>query len=166
MSISYKEINSDRLWRACTGMSEAKFYQLSELFGREYESLKGVNIQDLAKNIDVELVLKDYNDCLFYVLYSLKTGLGYDVLGLNFGMSYSAAHKNFKRNLWILHQTLEVHGSLPKRSFANVEEFESYVKEHGVLIIDVSEEGIQRPQSNEVQEKYYSGKKKDIPLKS
>ncbi len=139
MFLSYRLIQSERQWKAVTGLSQQKFEQLSSWFGNTYEQVHGYDLVQLSNAIDKELVFKTYKDCLFYVLYSLKTGLTFDCLGLSFGLTYSAAQKNFKRHLQVLKTTLETHNQLPNRHFDSVEDFEAYVRDEGIIIIDVSE---------------------------
>lgn len=51
----------------------------------------------------------------------------------------------------------------PARSFDTVVEFEDYFRKYDTLIIDATEQPIQRPGDEHEQKNNYSGKKKDIP---
>ena len=77
-------------------------------------------------------------------------------------MDASNAKRNQKIGLNILESTLKVLGHLPKRHFITVDEFKAYFSAHKHLIIDATEQNIQRPSHPEQQKQYYSGKKKHI----
>ena len=62
----------------------------------------------------------------------------------------------------MLLETLKTLGYTPKREFQSVEEFEEFLKKEMVLILDGTEQRIQRPQESEAQKLSYSGKKKNI----
>jgi len=165
MSLSYKDIKSDRQWRASTGMPKVYFIELSELFEEVYESFFGESIQDRQSNPEINTVFDSYKELLFYGLYSLKSGLTYDLLGLTFGMSNSSAFSNQSIVLAILEQVLIQTNHMPKRSFSSESEFKAYLSTESKILIDVTEQRIQRSDNQEEQKKAYSGKKKRIPPK-
>ncbi|MFN7118739.1 MAG: hypothetical protein ACK4TA_18210, partial [Saprospiraceae bacterium] len=78
MSLHYKAIKEDRQWRATIGLSQVKFEQLVDLFKRSYEQLNGVSLEQGAYNLKKTLILKSYEEVVFYVLFQLKNGLTYD----------------------------------------------------------------------------------------
>jgi hypothetical protein len=98
---------------------------------------------------------------LLYTLFSLKSGLTYDVLGLVSGMDGSNAKRNQTIGLEILGKTLTATNCMPRRNFANIKDFEDFFAGEEQLIIDATEQAIQRPSDEEQQKKCYSGKKKD-----
>jgi len=51
---------------------------------------------------------------------------------------------------------------MPKGNFLNVKDFEDFFADEKQLIIDATEQAIQRPSDKEQQKECYSGKKKDI----
>ena len=51
---------------------------------------------------------------------------------------------------------------MPKRNLLTIKEFEEFFKDEKDLIIDATEQRIQRPSDNEMQKETYSGKKKPI----
>lgn len=165
MSLSYKAIKSDRQWRASTGLPKVHFMELSELFEEAYESFFGESIQDRQSNPEINTVFDSYKELLFYGLYSLKSGLTYDLLGLTFGMSNSSAFSNQSIVLAILEQVLIQTDHMPKRSFNSESEFKDYLSKESKILIDVTEQRIQRSDNQEEQKKDYSGKKKLIPPK-
>ncbi|MEM7657212.1 MAG: transposase family protein [Bacteroidota bacterium] len=75
-------------------------------------------------------------------------------------MNQSTAKRNHTLGLKVLNLALDQAGSLPIRSFDTVEEFHQYFEAGEVLIIDATEQLIQRPEDREVQRETYSGKKK------
>jgi len=93
MSASYKTLNSDRQWKATTGLSKAKFRELKNQFGKSFKELFGQELWERQSNSTNEAHLKSYGDFLFFVLFSLKSGLTYDALGFVFDMSGANAMK-------------------------------------------------------------------------
>ena len=91
-------------------------------------------------------------DCVLLTLYYLRHYITFQNLGHIFDISESYCYKIYSRYARILAKVVK----LPNRKHMINE-----VKE--TLIIDVSEQPIERPVSN--QKEYYSGKKKDIRLR-
>ena len=58
MFLSYRLIQSERQWKAVTGLSQQKFEQLSSWFGNTYEQVHGYDLVQLSNAIDKELVFK------------------------------------------------------------------------------------------------------------
>lgn len=80
-------------------------------------------------------------------------------------MDGSNAHRNQKTGIEILSVTLRKLGHEPKREFMSTDEFIDYFSGRHIdtLVIDATEQRIQRPSDNNVQKDSYSGKKKPIP---
>jgi len=163
MAVSYKDIRTERQWRAATGLKEEQFFKLVPLFKSAYESLFDESIEERQNNSSIESTFKTYADLLFFGLYSFKSGLTYDLLGLTFGLSNSNAYQNQSLIIRVLEVTLENAGCMPKRSFRNEEELKEFLSEETVLLIDATEQSVQRPDNEEAQKADYSGKKKRIP---
>jgi len=89
-------------------------------------------------------------------------GLTYDLLGFVSGIDGSNAKRNQIMGIEILKDTLSKINVLPKRNFESAQDFKTYFEEHKTLILDATEQRVQRPQDNEVQKEYYSGKKNVI----
>jgi len=159
MAISYKELKNERQWRSSTGLTLPQFEVLSEQFARAYEQIHGETILDRKSGSTQESVFWTCEDLLFFVLFSLKCGLTYDVLGLVFGCDGSTAQRNQKSALPVLRLALSNAGVMPARSFASVRDFEAWFSQDEVLVVDGTEQRSQRPQDNEVQKEAYSGKK-------
>lgn len=86
MAIKYQDIRNERQWKASTGLNEKQFLSLAKMFGEAYEQLFGETINERQNNSTSEATFKTYEDLLFFTLYSIKSGLTYDLLGLTFGL--------------------------------------------------------------------------------
>lgn len=163
MATSYKDIKSDRQWRATSGLSEKKFYQLVSHFASTYKNIFGQEMHERQKNSSTKAHFQTYGDLLFFTLFSIKCGLTYDALGLVFGMRGSNAKAIQTFGLRILKTTLMNMGMAPAREFKNIKEFKKLIPDDGPIIIDGTEHRTQRPVNKEVRDKNYSGKKKTLP---
>lgn len=163
MAITYREIRTKRQWKAATGLSAEQFDHLSKLFGTAYEELFGETLEERRANSTQTATFNTYRDLLFFGLYSIKSGLTYDLLGLSFGLSPSNAHANQATVLTVLQATLEQNGWMPKREYTTEEEFIEDWKGQGAVMVDATEHKRQRPKNQEDQKKSYSGKKKRTP---
>ncbi|GAB4013744.1 hypothetical protein GCM10028808_33920 [Spirosoma migulaei] len=164
--LSYQHVCNDRQWRATTGLTKTQFELLARYFGETYEFFHGLSISQLANNIDVEIKLASYPDCLFFVLFQLKSGLSYDSLGLLIQTDGSNAQRCFEKYLHLLELTLERQGVMPRRNFSSPSEFEAYLKEDKDISLDGSEQPTQRPADEPAQKQAFSGKKNAIPIRS
>jgi hypothetical protein len=162
MAIKYQDVRHDRQWKASTGLSENQFLKLALEFGKAYEDMFGVSMQERQKNSTAESTFKTYEDLLFFTLFSLKSGLTYDLLGLTFGLEGANAHLNQALGLRILRAALKAGGNLPKRTYESVEKFKEHWSEEDSIFIDATEQRRQRPSDKEEQKDDYSGKKKRI----
>lgn len=160
MPISYRDIKNERQWKASTGLSEQQFMSLSKLFAQSYEQLYGTTMSDRKGNSSQESTFKTYEDLLFFTLYSIKSGLTYDLLGLTFGLERSNAHQNQAIGLGLLRSALAQGDYLPKRIYESVQEFKDDWAKESEIIIDGTEQRSQRSENEETQKKDYSGKKK------
>jgi len=165
MAISYQDIRTKRQWRAATGVSGKQFKHLTKLFGESYEEIFGESIGDRRENSSQEATFDSYADLLFFGLYSIKSGLTYDLIGLSFNLSPSNAHANQATVLTILQAALERGGWMPTREYATDEEFIEYWKEEAAIMVDATEQKRQRPGNQDDQKSSYSGKKKPTPSK-
>jgi hypothetical protein len=163
MSVSYRNVRNERQWKATTGLSEVDFLALCKAFEKAYEMLHEVSLQQGAENLRQQLSLNSYEDCLYFVLFQLKTALTWDQLGVLFGMDGSSACRNFQKYLSVLELALRQENALPRRNFQTVLEFKKYLKAEKEIIVDVTEYRTERPADKEKQEQRYSGKKKRIP---
>jgi hypothetical protein len=160
MAISYQDVRNDRQWKASTGLSEKQFLELVLEFGKAYENLFGVPMQERQSNSTTESTFKTYEDLLFFTLFSIKSGVTYDVLGLTFGLDGANAYQNQALGLRVLRAALKRSGNLPKRTYESVEEFKEHWSQEDDIFIDATEQRRQRPSDKEEQKDDYSGKKK------
>lgn len=155
---------NERQWRATTGLDEKRFLGLLSHFEAGYLKEFGRCIEERRSDCPQELTFPTYKSLLFFTLFSLKSGLTYDMLGFVFKLDVSNAKRNISLGLRILKRALSEAGYLPKREFISVEEFREYFKGHDTIILDGSEQGMQRPTEQEEQKEFYSGKKKSTRL--
>ena len=163
MALSYRDIRDARNWKATTGLSSAKFYELVGHFQKVYEDFLGESIEERHKNAKDEATFSTYVDLLFFLLYSIKTGSTYDVIAFNFGMDRANAFRNQSFGMSILRMTLAETGDLPKRVYESVGEFQYEMEKHQSLLLDATEQRRQRPGNEQDQKEDYSGKKKGTP---
>ncbi|GIW23102.1 MAG: hypothetical protein KatS3mg068_2109 [Candidatus Sericytochromatia bacterium] len=78
-------------------------------------------------------------------MFSLKSGLTYDLLGLVTGLDSSSIKRHLDVGLKVLEKALKKNNYIPKRSFRDVEEFEKYFDKEEEIIIDATEQRINRP---------------------
>lgn len=163
MSVSYKDIHTERQWRSATGLSQEKFSDLAVKFGEAYQDRYGVSVQEKMNNIKQEFIFTTYEEMLFFVLFILKNTLTWDNAGLVFGISGGDAHLNFTRFFPLLQTALERLNCLPIRDLKDWQKVRSECSKQLVLLMDGSELPVQRPVDEQQQEQAFSGKKKDIP---
>jgi hypothetical protein len=160
MKISTKDLKNKRQWRSATGLEEDKFYKLLEQFKLNYTEAYGKELKDRLVDSNIEYCIKNEEELLLFTLVSLKSGLNYDMLGFMCGMNASNAKRNQKIGVDILNKTLSKQGRLPSRNFMTINEFEECFAGEDTIIIDATEQRIQRPKDKEEQKACYSGKKK------
>lgn len=160
MSFSFRALKSERQWKASIGLKATQFHSLSTGFGKTFESIFGQTLSERQSNSSQEAIFKTYEDLLFFVLFSFKSGLTYDVLGAIFGMDGSSANRIQRDYAPILKGALNCLGVMPKREFASFEAFKTFFEGDDELIIDGMEHRIQKPKGYERQKPFYSGKKK------
>ena len=162
MAISYKDIRNARQWRASTGLTQDQFMRLSSLFGETYEELFGETLHERQENSTNMSKFNSYEDLLFFGLYGIKSGLTFDLLALTFDISNSNAYSKLSIVLRILETTLYKKRLMPEREFNSEEDFKEFLRKESKILIDATEQHVQRPEDNEAQKADYSGKKKRI----
>ena len=160
--MNFKNIHSlsPRLWKSTTGLSKPQFEILCAKFEICYETYYKATLTEVFNSLDIKNpILDTYEACLFFVLFQLKNGLTFDILGFVFNTDGANAHRNFVRYLFVLEMTLEQEQMLPKRIFKTVEELIDHLADEPDLIFDGTEFPIERPSDNEKQKNAFSGKK-------
>jgi len=160
-----------REYRALIGISKKDFQHLTAIFSECEQRLKNQAYEEFQEKYGRKPTaggspkFKTPSEKLFFILYYLKTYPTFDVLGFVFNCKGKTAHENLYTFLPILELALQELKVLPKRKFDTVNEFLDFTKENKDLLIDATERLHHRKQDNEIQKKFYNGKKKDIPLK-
>jgi hypothetical protein len=163
MKLRLTDLHTERQWRAATGYDQARFEKLLVLFTASYRGLHGGSVAERQTGLEVTPSLCSEEELLFFTLFSLKSGLTYDLLGFVCGMDAANAKRNQTLGIAVLKHTLKEADCLPKREFKDVAEFTEYLKNEAVLIIDGTEQRRQRPSNDEAQKENYSGKKRATP---
>lgn len=86
-------------------------------------------------NSTAQSTFQTYEDLLFFTLYSIKSGLTYDLLDLTFGLDGANAYQNQALGLRVLRLALKRGGHMPKRTYESVEEFKEHWSEKSEIII-------------------------------
>ncbi len=94
MAIRYKEVRNERQWKASTGLSQEQFFTMVNFFDESYKMLFGVSMIERQGNSTNESTFKMYEYLLFFTLYSVKSGLTYDLRWLTFGLDGANAYQN------------------------------------------------------------------------
>lgn len=165
MTLDITNLTTERQWRSATGFSKDKFDTLLIYFQESYENIYGKTIEQRTSESPNSPTITTYENLLFFTLFSLKSGLTYDLLGFVSGIDGSNAKRNQTLGIEVLKNALEKLMVLPKRNFETPQEFKEYFEQHKTLILDATEQRVQRPQDNDVQKTFYSGKKKHTPSK-
>ena len=151
----YHNAKTERQYSACTGLTKEKFEALALIFKQHYVP-KPVN--PISK---LPAALIDSNEALFFILYYLKTYPTYQVLGVSFGFSDCTAHDYVEYIKPILKHCLSLAEALPYRVFKSQEDFDKAFEGVTDLFIDGTEVVVQRNAIYEIQQKDFSGKKKN-----
>ena len=159
MKITTSDLKQNRHWRAMLGLSKEQFFVLLDHFKTAYFQTYKANLSTRKVEVDIDYCINDEEELLLFTLFSLKAGLTYDVLGIVCGMSASNAKRNQDIGLQILSQTLTQLNVMPKRKLLTVKDFQDFLKEEKDLLVDATEQRIQRPSDDEQQKETYSGKK-------
>jgi hypothetical protein len=163
MKISIAELTTDRKWRAATGLTQDKFERLLAHFKQTYAFVTGADMTDRGIFTPHEPVIKTEEQLLLFTLFSFKSNLTYDLLGLVVGFDGSNAKINQSLGISVLKETLVRSGHAPKREFETVAEFEAYFYDCDLLLLDGTEQRRQRPKQNDTQKDHYSGEKNSTP---
>ncbi len=106
--INYQGLSNERQLKASIGKGKAEFELLKKDFETFYIEKYGQSYEVyIEENVTEPPKLQNLEAALFFVLFQLKNGLTWDVLGAVFEMSGSTAHTNFKVFSKLLEQTLE-----------------------------------------------------------
>jgi len=165
---SFPTPSSPREWQAVIGIDNETFTELVGLAHSFYQADRGCSyVEMLSGNAKGHLAkFKELDDLLFFCLLMLKSGITFDLLGFISGIDQSNAHKKFKLGLSILNETLKLNNYTPYRDFDEVAHFHQLFSPGQTIILDGTEQRIQRPSDQGMQREFYSGKKKGHTVKS
>ena len=114
MKINRLELKTERQWRCATGFNQERFDKLLPYFEQCYLETYGSHLNSRQVESGLNYCIQNEEELLFFTLFSLKSGLTYDLLGLVCGMDASNAKRNQQLGLDILEKTLNSLGHLPK----------------------------------------------------
>lgn len=160
MKLQLSDLKTERQWRAATGLDEKRFLKLLRLFTASYLKKYGSSVGARQAEIEVRPSLPSEAELLYFTLFSLKSALTYDLLGVVCGMDGSNAKRNQELGWTVLKETLAAADCAPKRAFKDATEFAAYLKKEKTLLLDATEQRLQRPEDAEEQKLCYSGKKR------
>lgn len=135
------------------------------MFQAAYAALNQMQLADRMVINSAGTRMKDEADLLFFTLFSCKSGLTYDVLGLVCGLDAATAKRRQDEGLAILREALRLADCLPEREFQSPAELQRYFSKRRAVLLDATEFATQRPQGKEAQKARYSGKKNGIRSK-
>ena len=159
---------NDREWQSVLSLDNESFKRLCSRCNEVYFELNGYSYKDML-NFNPnggKATFSKLDDLIFATLLFLKSGITFDFFGYLFQIDQPNAIRKFRSGLKIIHDTLEIDGYIPFRDFENAGLFHHQFVKGETLILDGTEQRIQRPSSNEVQKDFYSGKKKGHTVKS
>jgi hypothetical protein len=160
MKITIADLKTERHWRSSTGYTKEQFFKLLTHFEKTYLAIFGKTLPERQAEGPKESLIKSTEELLFFTLFSLKSGLTYDLLGLVIGLDGSNAKRNQDTGISVLKSMLCEQGYAPARSFDTVDEFNTYFHKYDTLIIDATEQPIQRPADQVQQKKLFWKEKK------
>lgn len=102
MKIQLFELTTERKWHAATGFDKQRFEKLVELFKKYHVKIYGKPVWERQVQTEIDYCLNSEEELLFFTLFSLKSGLTYDLLGLVCGMEASNAKRNQKTGVEVL----------------------------------------------------------------
>lgn len=163
--------NNPKQFLALTSLMVEEFEYLSEEFQKDwwryyqYHTLRGKKRKNplIAERADVSLSTPE--EKLFFVLVHLKNNPLNEFQAACFGLSEGKTSEWVTLLLKILQQTLKRLKLIPCRDGAMIKPLLEKLNIHKVTL-DATERSVQRSGDNQVQEEYYSGKKKDHTIKN
>lgn len=157
----YTNVKNDRQYSASTGLKKEEFDALYKVFEKHYETKEILQIGEEKQSL-----FQEKREALFFILYYLKTGLTYQLLGISFGISDTSAMNYIARIKPALKASLNSLKCVPKTIFKNQEDFDRTFEGVEDIFLDCTEIAVERAENQDVQEDFYSGKKSNTPPKS
>lgn len=154
----YHNLNTDRQYKAATGLSIAQFNSLYLQFEPLYTP-KAIP----AYAAQVQPVFTNKREALFFILHYYKAYPTLQNLGIYFGISDSTASAYLDLLKPCLKAALHQQGAENRVLAKNQAAFDKQFAGVADLIIDVTEVPIERAANQQVQKDTYSGKKNFTP---
>jgi len=158
MKIRTSDLRTERQWRASTGLTEKQFFTLLPHFKEAYVTKYKADLASRLVKNSIRYAIENEEELLLFTLISVKSGVTYDLLGIFCGMDCAGAKRNQEIGLDVLVEALIKLKVMPKRELTDGIEVKKYLEGVKTIIIDATEQRIQRPEKE--QKEYYSGKKK------
>ena len=169
--ITYDETkNSEKLFKALTGLTPEEFEILLPFFDTAYDLYVSEQIgqqrdRQRACGGGRKPALKNTEDRLLFILFCFKLYPLQELIGFLSGMGQSQANVWIHRLSAVLKKTLGLINILPER---DSEKLEQCLTEDGEsdFSTDGTDRQIQRPKDSERQKKFYGGRKKTHAVKN
>lgn len=158
--LTYNSVkDKEKTLQSMTSLTRSEFEQLAVYFARAWDQHQREAGYEAAKG-GRKPVLQAPEERLFFILFYLKTYPLQEVLAHLFGLSQGAANQWVHRLSGVLAQALAQGEHLPAR--LPEEMLERLAEEDGnqALALDGTERRKNRPKNEQLQKRYYSGKKK------
>lgn len=155
--------NHGAAFTAMTSLSVLEFDKLIPAFKKEFDKKHGKDVFRPGRS-GRPRILSSIHINLFFILFCMKCYQIQEVIGILFGMSQSRTNQTIHDLSPILNNALISLGHAPIRSSEALEE--DLDKGSNNLVIDATDRPVQRPQDDDVQRAYYSGKKKMHTVKN
>lgn len=121
------------------------------MFRRAYAELYEMQLAERMVIHPTGTRIKDEEDLPFFTLFSCKSGLTYDVLGLVCGLDGATAKRRQDEGLAVLREALRLANCLPEREFQSLAELQRYFSKRRAILVDATEFATQRPQEKAAQ---------------
>jgi len=157
-------ILNEKTFISLTSLTISEFNNLCKTFSEQWEKYTNQESRD-PKNGGRPPALKTIEDRLFFILFYLKTYPLQEVIAYSFEITQGTANTLIHQLSHILKLTLTELGYVPARITKDMMK-RLQLEETQPYAIDGTERPIVRPLDNEVQEMFYSGKKKHHTVKN
>jgi hypothetical protein len=145
---------------ANTGLTREEFKCLLIPFTQVIKKIEKEKQKSNPKGAGPKSKLRSPAEKLFFILFYLKTYIGYAVLVTIYGVDQSRPCRWVKELMPILEEALSYLNVLPARAVESEEDFRNKIFNSNEIFIDGTERPIQRSSNDKEQRKNYSGKKK------
>lgn len=139
--------------------------QAELIYSQRCQEIESQKTRIIKKGGSRKIKLSSKEQILLTLIY-LRHAVSFQLLGIQFGISESAAHYIFHRWLPILIDFLPASLLEQVKNFESETEFVREILAELQLIVDSCEQARERPGEDREQKKFYSGKKKNHTMKN